>query len=226
MKTIILTSILFMAVQFSTTIKAQSYMGGVDEFIEYNNINMANSRSDNSYADVEGTPFLYGDFVVGKVKLNNGKYYEGELRYDNYKRNLEFKDDKGDVYEVLTPEKINSVELGDVTLKYVLTDGEGQFFRQLVGGGYSLLAVDEAEYQDPKPARPYVEAKPARFVEKSATYFLHSDADGLVELKNKKSLAEVYPEKTKEINSFLKKEKTGFSSEEDLAKLVNYLNSL
>ena len=112
MKTIILTTVLFMAVQFSATIKAQSYMGGVDEFIEYNNINMANSRISNAYVDVEGTPFLYGDFVVGKVKLNNGKYYEGELRYDNYKRNLEFKDDKGDVYEVLTPEKINSVEAG------------------------------------------------------------------------------------------------------------------
>lgn len=215
-----------MAVQFSATIKAQSYMAGVDEFIEYNNIIMTNSRSDNSYADVEGTPFLYGDFVVGKVKLNNGKYYEGELRYDNYKRNLEFKNETGDVYEVLTPEKINSVALGDVTLKHVLIGGEGGFFRQLVGGGYSLLALDEAEYQDPKPARPYVEAKPARFVKKSPVYYLYSDVDGLVELKNRKSLASVYPEKVKEISNFVKKEKIKFSSHEDLAKLVDYLNRL
>ena len=215
-----------MAVHFSTTTKAQSYMAGVDEFIEYNNINMANSRVGNSYADVEGTPFLYGDFVVGKVKLNNGKYYQGELRYDNYKRNLEFKNEKGEVYEVLTPEKINSVSLSNVTLKYVRVDGEGQFFRQLVAGGYSLLALETAEYQEPKPARPYVEAKPARFVEKSPDYFLYSDANGLVELKNKKSLTTVYSEKAKEISSFLKKEKTSFSNEDDLADLVEFLNTL
>lgn len=226
MKTIISVAVLFLAMLFNTTVIAQSYMAGIDEFIEYNNINMTNSRSDNSYADIEGTPFLYGDFVVGQVKLNNGKYYEGELRYDNYKRNLEFKNEKGEVYEVLTPENINSVSLGDVTLKHVLIEGEGGFYRQLVAGGYNLLVLNEAEYQDPKPARPYVEAKPARFIEKAPEYFLYSDANGLVELKNKKNLENVYPEKSKEIEAFIKSEKIRFSSDDDLKKLVEYLNTL
>ncbi|WP_157493751.1 hypothetical protein [Draconibacterium sediminis] len=226
MKTIISVVVVFFVFFFNTATMAQSYMAGVDEFIEYNNINMANAQSGNTYEDIEGSPFLYGDFVVGQVKLNNGKYYKGELRYDNYKQNLEFKNEKGEVLEVLTPEKITSVVLDEITLKYVLTDSQGQFFRQLVGGGYSLLALDEAEYQDPKPARPYVEATPAKFIVKSPVYFIFSAADGLVELKNKKSLTTVYPEKVKEIGNFLKREKIKFTSQEDLVKLVEYLNTL
>jgi hypothetical protein len=217
---------LFVLLISTTTLNAQNYVMELNAFIEYNNVNLTNSRSGSTYEDVEGTPYLYGDFVVGKVKLNNGKYYEGELRYDNYKEHLEFKNVKGEVFQVLTPENINLVTLNDVTLVYKSGDSSGKFYRQLVSGGYCLLAEDVAQYKDPKPARPYVEASPASFIKKNPEYFLYSDASGLLKLKNKKSLEGLYPEKSKEIQTFVKKEKIRFTSEEDLTKLVNYLNTL
>ncbi|WP_340114452.1 hypothetical protein [Maribellus mangrovi] len=226
MKTVIFSLLFFLSAFLGTNLSAQNYVMELNAFIEYNNINLTNSRSGSTYEDVQGTPFLYGDFAVGRVKLNNQKYYEGELRYNNYKQQLEFKNEKGEVYDVLTPENISSVKLKDVTLVYEDIDGSGGFYRQLVPGAYMLLAKDKAEYQEPKPARPYVEAKPARFVTKNPEYFLYNAASGLVELKNKKSLDGIYPEKSKEIQAFVKKEKIKFSDEEDLSNLVKFLNTL
>jgi hypothetical protein len=211
---------------FSATLHAQNYVNTLNDFIDYNNINITNLSNLHTYDNVDGTPYIYGDFTKGIVKLNNGKYYEGELRFDNYKGKLEFKNEKGEVLVVVSPQTINTVTLNDATLVYKNIDGSGKFFRRLVSGTYALLAEDEVEYNDPEPARPYVEASPASFKAKKPEYFLYSDENGLVELKNKKSLKEVYPEKTKEIQAFVKKEGIRFSDEEDLKRLVSFLNTL
>ncbi len=210
-------------------INAQNPIVELDEFVHYNHINLTNSRSNNSYENIKGSPFLFDDFVVGQVKMKNGKIYKGELRFDEYADQLEFKNQKGEVLTVLSSNNIERVVLRNVTLVNVPespNSDKDKFYREITSGKYSLLAQEPVVYKDPQSARPYVEARPAMFVKRDLEYYVWNPKTGLVQLKNKKSFDEIATSQNAKLHNFIKKEKIKVSDEEGLIKLVQYLNQL
>jgi len=227
MKKLSYVIILFILSIFSYNVSGQ-YIFGIDEYIEYANIERTNDLESTTYKDVQGNPFLVDDFVTGQVKLKDGKTYQGPLRYDMYSGNLEFKAKDDQIYTVLNPENIESVVINEYELIYIQEDKlrkRGSFYEKLSDGDFSLVAELKVILKDPEAARPYVAAKPARFLPKDKEFFLYNSDQGLIKIKNKKDLLAVDESRAGEIAAFVKKNKIKPANQESLIKFTEFLNS-
>ena len=75
---------------------------------------------------------------------------------------------------------------------------------------------------DPVTAKPYVDAKPAEFVDRKDFYYILLENQEPVKITSKQKLLELFPGKTKEMKNYLKK--ISLNKEEDLVKLVKWEN--
>ncbi|MEN8117272.1 MAG: hypothetical protein ABFS16_09855 [Bacteroidota bacterium] len=218
---------IIVTVLFSTNFSiGQVKIGGIDQYMDYSNISKNISGPNNEYSDMKGSPFLNEEFQTGRVKLRNGKIYEGPLRYDIYSDQIEFQTKDGAVYEIMNPETVEKVSIGENTFLYFekeedrLLDG---IYEELANGKYTLLAKHRVYLKDAVPAKPYIEPKPATFVKKNSDYLVIDSKGEVIIIKNKKDLTAL-AEDTSDIQSFLKKNKIKVNKEEDLIAVVNYLN--
>ncbi len=196
----------------------------LDDYVNYSHIERTMNRP--TYSNIKGSPFLHENFIEGQIKLDNGRTYQGPLRYDIYSDEIEFKTTDGDIYAVRNPETIQFATLGDVNFNYFepgeFKDVKG-FYQLLIIGDYFLYKKYLVELKDPEAARPYVEAKPARFEIKDSKYYI-MDADGFfTEIKNKKDLVLPGLNANKQ-ESFIKSNKISHKDENDLIEFVNFLN--
>lgn len=205
---------------------AQDYMGGgIDKYMDYARIDKSMTKPA-TYSDVQGSPFLYKDFISGELKLNNGTTYKGSLRYDIYGDQIEFKTSDGEIYAVKNPETIQMAILGDQKFNY-FESGEFNnvkgYYEVLVIGNYSLFEKYQVILKDPETARPYVEAKPAKFLEQDSKFLIMNTDGQFIEINNKKDLLLGNGDQ-KKIEQFLKENKTKPSKKEDLIRFVEFLN--
>ena len=93
---------------------------------------------------------------------------------------------------------------------------------------YKLLIKETVVFIDRKPAKTsYDKTKPAVLKRISDKYFIAIGSDAAVEFpKKKKKFPKLFPDKHKDILSFMKKNKIKTSKEEDLVELINYINTL
>jgi hypothetical protein len=219
----------------SLNLKAQNYIVGdvnfvlgMKDYINYANINRTNSPANLPYENIKGSPFLFEDFVNGKVKLKDGKTYEGPLRYDIYADEIEFKTSEGEIYTVINPETIEKISLNEKQFIFIPKSNkskQGGYFEVLVEGEYLLLTKHGVILKDPVPEKPYVAAKPATFITKDGKYYLQNENSGLVEIKNKEAVTSIDPNKSNDISKFIKENKLKLSDKTDLITLVNFLNA-
>lgn len=220
---LILSALLFIIIHNST---AQDYMGGgIDKYMDYARIDKSMAKPA-TYHDVQGSPFLYKDFISGQLKLNTGTTYKGSLRYDKYADQIEFRTSDGEVYAVKNPETIQLAILGDSKLNY-FEPGEFKgvkgYYEVLVIGNYSLYEKYQVILKDPEAARPYVEAKPAKFLDQDSKYFIMDPDGNFTEIVKKKDLL-LKGLNQKNLEAFIKENKIKPSKKEDLIKFVEFLN--
>jgi hypothetical protein len=206
---------------------AQQYIMGIGDYIDYANIDRNLNRNENSYANIQGSPFLFSNFKNGQIKLKDGKIYEGPLRYDIYADQIEFRTSTGDIFAVKNPETIDKVTLGDLQLKCFSTINGNSLdgiFELLAEGNYILFEKHVVILKDPVPPKPYVEPKPATFVKKKSEYLVMNPKGEFIPIANKKDFAAIYPGKKALIEKFVKENKIKISNKEDVVELVNFLN--
>ena len=228
MKAKILILIVFTFVVISVKAQVQNYMLGVDEYIDYANIKRTNSPGSQPYDNIKGSPYLFEDFITGKIKLKDGKTYEGPLRYDIYANKIEFKSSAGEVFSVINPETIDKIFMNESRLIFIPDNKnvqEGNYYEVLIEGEFSLLVKHTTILKDPVPAKPYYAAKPAMFVTKENNFYLLSENSGLVEIKNKEDLAGIDTNRGDEISKYIKENKMKLSNRSDLIELTNFLNA-
>ncbi|WP_167619779.1 hypothetical protein [Maribellus sediminis] len=203
----------------------QNYINELDDYINYANIDR-NSSQPATYDNIEGSPFVYKDFVEGELKLNTGKTYKGPLRYDIYADEIEFVTSDKVIYTVKNPEAIQLAILGETKFNY-FPPGEFKgvkgYYEVLVIGDYSLYEKYQIALKDPQAARPYVEAKPAKFLRQDSKFFIMDPDANFTEIGNKKDLLSNDLDKDK-LEAFVKKNKIKISDREDLKRFVQFLN--
>ena len=93
---------------------------------------------------------------------------------------------------------------------------------------YQLLIKETIQFVDRKPAKTsYDKTKQAEFKRLEDRYFITNGNEAAVEFpKKKKDFPKVFPDKHKDILSFMKKNKIKTSKDEDLVELINYINTL
>lgn len=176
------------------------------------------------YDEISGSPYI--DKTFREAKIAND-YQNALVRYNTFKDEIEFKN-KEEILILPKDEKFKKVEI--ISPKQVLTllnlEGEpsGYYF-ELASGKYSLYKKIKTNFIDAKPAStPYGSDQPASFSTSTPIYYIVSNDKVIKKPKTQKQITETFVEKKEVLNSFFKENKIKFDKEEDLKKLVTFLN--
>lgn len=176
-----------------------------------------------NYDEIQGTPYFDNKFSEAKVAEN---YENTSVRYNSYKDEIEFQ--KGNIIQVLPKDsKFARIEIISSKHTIVLLDNEkdsnGYFF-ELVNGKNSLYKKLATKFIDIVPAaNSYAAERPASFRKLDPIFYLKTEK-GIIKIKNQKSIIEGIPNSKDKLETFTKSNKIKFDKEEDLIKLINFLN--
>jgi hypothetical protein len=231
-KTLLTFAILGLLMQ-SNTIMAQDDAGSNQALNESaGQLYIPARKSD---AKAIGSPYLIEKFTPATISAIPNKIVKA--RYNAYDDEIEIRIDEDNIQNFNKNIKnvVITFLMDDTTftsLKYINADNGIQT-------GYFLTVNDnntqvklylkkEIRYVKAKPAiTGYDVDKPAEFKRKNDTYFVSINGDYARELpKKKKEIAQMFPDNSKEILNYIKKNKIKTSKESDLINLVNYINSI
>jgi len=175
---------------------------------------------ENSYMEIEGSPYLNDAWARGTVKAkHNGKVYEiAKMRYDVYKDEVEYEENQkpyrfgGEISEFVTNEGI--FRSGFPALESLTNSS---FYQVLYDGNLKLLKRNIVRIQSEKLYNSATQTK--RFLKESALYLFKNGVMTRL-TKDKKSLLEAMGDKQAEIEQFIKIEKLKLSKEEDVLRIV------
>jgi hypothetical protein len=201
---------------------------GIERFLLYERVNKdVKKRNQNPYENNIGNPYLFRDFANGEIVTKDNFRYKGKMRYNIYDDEIEYlvHDDK---FWVSNPWVLDFITIDSMTFIYYSADNQnkndGSYYILLVRGDCKLLMKKGVILNDPVVAKPYVDAKPAEFVDRKNFYYILMGDQEPVKITSKQKLLELFPGKTKEMKNYLKK--ISLNKEEDLIKLVEYYNGI
>jgi len=187
------------------------------------------------YDDIRGSAYLYPEWSAGTLTDKNGKAYANlQLKYDTYSDRIELNQD-GQVLE------INSVAYPQFTLSVVQPGSNSvvkhsfstgynvpgfsvnSYFDVLKEGGITVLKKFKTSFVEENVSS-YGTAEQKKSFQTKALYFIVNEKKNVKETKlNRRSVLEVFPEKAQQIEDFLKKEKLKLKTENDLVKVIDFL---
>ncbi|MBK1894404.1 hypothetical protein [Chryseobacterium paridis] len=177
-----------------------------------------------SYDDILGSPYPNKNFSNAKI---SGVLEQTLVRYNSYNDEIEFKKEDNVLALPKRPE-YSKIEINSPKATLVLLDTaddlSGYFF-ELVSGKISLYKKVKTKFTDIIPApNGYASDKPATFKTLDPIYYIKTEKSFIKKPKNQKDITEQFPDKNESLASFFKSNKIKFDKEEDLIKLVNFLN--
>ena len=185
--------------------------------------------------------YSYPEFIMGNVYFKNGQSYPAKLNYNSLFQEMQFIDRKGDTLSLADAATIKQIVINTDTFFYdkgyikLVTDyGKiklaGKEFiaftdRQKLGGYGGEISARIDTYksiQDGTTFKELVAREILTFVKKTV-FYLGNEFNHFKEA-NKKNLLDFYPSRSKEIKSYLKENKVNFSNEDDMKKMIRFLN--
>lgn len=178
-----------------------------------------------NYSEVNGTPYYNQEFSIAKAACCSEKT---PMRYDEYADQIEYQKD-GTVYILEKGQPYSKIEFLDSKLTLVLGtfDDKPEYFIELADGKNSLLKKVSKKIETVAGKKVIFEKKPTTstvFKENLPKYFIKTDKDVYQLIRSKSDILDLYPEKSTELRAFINSNKIKFSKEEDLVKVVNFIN--
>ncbi|WP_326981903.1 hypothetical protein VUJ46_16940 [Chryseobacterium sp. MYb264] len=177
-----------------------------------------------NYDEITGSPYLNKNFSLAKIE---GTHESVPVRYNSLKDEIEFqKDGKTMVLpNEETFSKIDIVSPKSVLVRLDTHDDLTGYFFELVNGKNALYKKIKTKFIDVVPAtNSYATDRPASFKTLDPVYYIAINEKFVKKPKNEKEIIALIPEKKDAISQFVKSNKIKFNKEEDLVKLVNFLN--
>ncbi len=177
------------------------------------------------YADIEGTAYLYKGFTAANIENATSLI---KARYNTYTDTVELLNED-DIFELPKSIKYSRITFPKPTavLVYMNTMDipEGYYF-EMATGKYSLYKKMKTEYREgAKAVNSFTPAILPRFENLNPIYYIKTESQFVKVSKNGKDLPASFPEKTAAITDFVKKNKLKLNQEQDLLRLVQFLNS-
>lgn len=173
-----------------------------------------------NYDGIEGSPYLYDDWMSGAVKMSSGAAYNNVyLKYNEYSGKPYFKGKEDQILEFIDP--VAEFTITDKSQRFISSNGK--FYELLADGGTKLLKQPLKETQQ---TMAYVGAPPGKVFVSADKYFTMKDGQLVPLKKDKKGVLTALANKQPEMEAYIKKESPDFKSDADLAKLFTYYNSL
>ena len=184
-----------------------------------------------AYTDVAGTPFLFDNWLKGTAELEDGTVYkEIFLKYSSFKDELFFKNSKDEaLLAFVLPVKSFLLEVG--TENHLFKNGfpevdnfsKTTYYRVLFDGKITLLLKS---YKTLMENKSYNSATTEKKFTDNTIYYVFKDGAMKKFKPSKKDFLELLPTKAIEIETFMKKEKLDFKSNDDLVKIFEFYSSL
>lgn len=183
-----------------------------------------NSGRSLKYDEIIGSPYLDKNFRDASVAKD---YEKTSIRYNSYLDEIEF---QKDLKPLVLPkeEQFSRIELTSPkeTIVLLKTDDNSKgYFFEIVNDKISLYKKIKTKFVDAIPAaNSYATDKAASFKLLDPIYYIKTENGFIKNPKNKKEIIEQLPEKKEVLNTFFSHNKIKFDKEEDLKKLVIFLN--
>jgi hypothetical protein len=190
-----------------------------------------NKQSYYTPSRTEGAPYINKNFLpalVGTINKN------AVMRYDVYKDEFEFINEKQDTLVLNKAEPFTSVTFSVTGIKYQLVDyttskgkaANGYLILLSQKNNLTLFKKQNITFAKERIAKSgYDKDTPARFERLGDTYYLKDGDKAIVEFPtNKKGLLKSYPEKKTEIETFIKQNKIDLEKESDVIKMIEFLS--
>lgn len=184
---------------------------------------------------IGGTPYINEKFLPIKISGQEDKDFQG--RYNGYNGDMEVLDvSKGTVFVLnryLTNYDVEFIGLNKIyrCYKFKSDDGKpinGFFIKLSENNGIGLLKKENVKFfKEVKAVSTYDKARDAKYKRGNDQYFIKIHDNNAVELsRNKKEIAQLFPENSKNILGYIKSNKLNTKIEADLIKLVTYISGL
>ncbi|WP_312090324.1 hypothetical protein [Chryseobacterium sp.] len=223
-KILILTSSIASSILFSQEVILSRYdlLGGT-----FSNSISSNNGKIIKYEDILGTPYIDSSFREAKIADN---YQNVLIRYNSFKDHIEFKNgNSGEIMILPKEDKFNKIEILSPKQILVLLSINSEptgYYYEVVKGNISLYKKTKVNFNDIKPASsPYSSDQPASFSNPTKNYYIvNSDNRVVKNPRNQKDFIQQMPDKKEILTHYFKENKVKFDKEEDLKKLVQFLN--
>ncbi len=178
------------------------------------------------YENMEGSPFLYKDFVKGKIWAAYGNFEAVPMNFDTYQGTFLCKIDGKTMY--LDPQAQTHKVLIDSTVFVLRTfshhsKSERLFVEQLYLGKLSLFAKKNILLKEAEAPKALIaDAQPPRFVKRPDSYYLQLGNGSMVSVENFNHIAELFPALADTLKTKIKAEKLSFKKPDDLVALIKY----
>lgn len=173
--------------------------------------------------DVIGTPYFNASFLPAMI----GSSMETvPTRYDAHLDKFEVLVD-GKVYQLPINEDLSTIRFKDINVNFIYLKEENGYYVKLSEGAYQLLKKLKINIETVRPSiepNSTIKEGYTKFAKLKLTYYLKTPEKTLAFPKNTKHFVELFPDKKEALNNFIKLYKIKFNNEEDLIKLVNFLN--
>lgn len=217
------------------TLSGQEVSTGNPNYIQVNNtmgdvFNYAfQIRPEGRYQQIKGSPYLYEEWIEGRVKMaGDSVFLHFPMRYNLYANEMQFIF-RQDTFAVANPLAVEEIQLEDhrfVYLPFHHRDNLNMaYFEILVEGPVDLLLRRESRLEwGTDPVTPYhCQNDHDRFVKKSIYYYWEEGQDEPVEMPPYPR--EVYRlDFVKPHKEYIKENRLKVRKEDDLIQLFNWIN--
>ena len=197
-------------------------------------INDKMNKLDYEDGSIEGSPYMSNSFKPGQLFYGEEALGNIYYRYNAYNEEIEIKQTNSEnepIRGLGKDKKIRLVVDGKPTSFKTFVDKSGNtkngYMTLLSDGNYNLYKHLKVTFKEAKKAdNSFVKGSPAKFSQFTEYYLEKPDAKRIdeIELSNKKIIQLVSGEKSDELKVFLKENKIKVKDENDLIKVVNFLN--
>jgi len=191
-------------------------------------VDSPNSKRGLTYDEIQGTPYLDKIFSDANFIISDkNKIETAPARYNTYSDQIEFK--KGDEILALYSDnpftKVEFILTNQVLVKLNIDNELKGYFYEIVSGKNSLYKKVKAKFNDFLPApNSYSIDRPANFNILKPIYYIKTENGFIKNPKNKKEIIDQFADKKEALNTFFKENKIKFDKEDDLKKLIIFLN--
>ncbi|WP_278351483.1 hypothetical protein [Chryseobacterium gleum] len=179
-----------------------------------------------SYDDIQGSPYYEKVFSPAKFFVAD-KAETAVARYNMYFDEVEFKKDE-ETYSLVPDSPFTRIEFTrtkEILVKLDTDDDLKGYFFELVNGKNALYKKVKSQFKNAVAAKNSYEIdRPASFNTLDPVYYIKTESGYIKKPKKIKDIAEAFPAKKEEIEKFAKSNNIKINKEEDLIKLVKFLN--
>lgn len=180
--------------------------------------------------EYEGSPFITSTDSTGKFHFDNVEITNQQLRYNIYNDAMELYKD-GQFHRIKKTEICTDFIINEHLFKFV-NNFENEKLQSLylevvlTTQNISFYKKHRVIFIKPESAKPFQEARPAKFKTINPRYYISINNHNLTSFNSNKELLNLFPEIQSELKSNIKKNKLKYRNEDDLVEILTFANSL